>query len=332
LDSKTKRRLTLAQLDALVLDALGAGVVEAEELPDGFANAVWRVRLDDDRQVVLKVGPPADLELLTYEHDLLRTEAMVYHLAERAGLPLPRLLHAAFDDPIGGDYLIMSALAGTPWNRTPVEPAEEHAIRFELGGLLARLHAIPGTSVYGYPYAGLTGRNWREGFLVMAGAVLDDAVRYATPLPASLLDIMRLFHRNAAALDDVAAPALVHFDLWPGNVFLTPERRIEALIDHERAFWGDPLADFVTPTIFGELADDDPILAGYRDAGGELELTPSARVRLSLYRAYLYLIILVEDGPRQYPEAEYARLRDLSLDGLTRALAFLDSRLDVQGG
>jgi len=325
LDSKTKRRLSAAQLDALVLDALGVGVVDAEELPDGFANAVWLLRLDDDRQVVAKVGPPSDLELLTYERDLLRTEAMFYHLAERSGVPLPRLLHAAFGDPVGGDFLIMSALRGTPWNRTPVGPDEEYAIRFELGGLLARLHAIPSSGVYGYPYAGLTGRNWREAFLVMAGAILDDAVRYATEgLPASLLDIMRLFHRNASVLDDVAAPSLIHFDLWPGNVFLTPDHKIEALIDHERAFWGDPVADFVTPTIFGELADDDPILAGYREAGGRLELTPSARVRLNLYRAYLYLIMLVEDGPRQYPAEGYARIRGLSLDGLARALAFLD--------
>ncbi|MBO3751372.1 aminoglycoside phosphotransferase family protein [Streptosporangiaceae bacterium NEAU-GS5] len=324
MDSKTKRRLSLAQLDALVLNALGVSVVDAEELPDGFANAVWLARLDDDRRVVVKVGPPPDLELLTYEHDLLRTEAMVYHLAERAGLPLPRLLYAAFDDPVGGDFLIMSALGGTPWNRTRVEPAEERAIRFELGGLLARLHAIPGSSVYGYPYAGLTGRNWREAFLVMAGAVLDDAVRYDTSLPASLLDIMRLLHRNASVLEDVAMPSLIHFDLWPGNVFLTPDRRIEAVIDHERAFWGDPVADFVVPTIFGELTDDDPILAGYREAGGRLELTPSAKVRLNLYRTYLYLILLVEDGPRQYPEEGYARIRTLSVESLQRALAFLD--------
>src|SRR5690606_32833581 len=50
------------------------------------------------------------------------------------------------------------------------------------------------------------------------------------------------------------------------------------------------------------------------------ELTPAARVRLDLYRAYLYLILLVENGPRQYPEAEYARIRDKSIASLGEVL------------
>ncbi|MFD0660330.1 phosphotransferase family protein [Thermocatellispora tengchongensis] len=123
-----------------------------------------------------------------------------------------------------------------------------------------------------------------------------------------------------------AHPSLVHFDIWPGNVFLTfgdGPPRIQAIIDHERSFWGDPLADFVTPTIFGELDETDDLVTGYREAGGTVELTPSARTRLALYRAYLYLILLVENGPRQYPEESYARVRDLSVTHLTEILARL---------
>ncbi|GAA0409893.1 phosphotransferase [Acrocarpospora corrugata] len=324
MDSRTKRRLSAAELDALVLDALGVGMVSSEELPDGFANAVWRLGLEDGRDVVLKVGPPPDLKLLSYERDLLRTEAMVYDLASGTGVPLPALLHAGFDDPlIGGDYLILAALDGVPWNRATLEPAQDREIRFEVGRHLAALHAIPGSGVYGYPYAGLTGGTWREAFLVMTGALLDDAVHYATPLPASILEIAQLFHTNAAALDEIVAPALVHFDIWPGNVFLK-DGRVEALIDHERAFWGDPIADFITPTIFGEIEADDPMLAGYHHGGGGRGLfTHTTEVRVALYRAYLYLILLVEDGPRQYPEAAYARIRGLATDSLTRALEVL---------
>ncbi|MFF3666693.1 phosphotransferase family protein [Microtetraspora malaysiensis] len=334
MDSRTKRRLSPAQLRTLVLHALGAGVVSARELPDGYANAVWRLELDDGRDVVLKVGPPPDLELLRYERDLLRTEAMVYHLASAAGLPLPALLHARYDDPmVGGDYLILTALDGVPWNRASLSPEEESGLRFELGRHLARLHTILGDGVYGYPYAGLTGRSWREAFLAMAGAILDDAVRYATPLPASILEIAGLVHANADALDRVTRPALVHFDVWPGNVFLTgPEDagggtpRIQALIDHERAFWGDPLADFVTPTLFGDLRDDDPMLAGYREAGGIVPADPEAPIRDALYRAYLYLIMLVEDGPRQYPEESYAPVRARTAECLARSLDVLRGR------
>ncbi|WP_371785206.1 phosphotransferase family protein [Streptosporangium subroseum] len=325
MDSKTKRSLTPSELDALVRRALGTGVATSAELTDGFANAVWRLTLEDGREVVLKLSPPPELEQLRYERNLLRTEAMVYGLAGPAGVPIPELLHAGFDDPVlGGDYLILSALGGVSWNQVRPAEADQRALRRELGGHLARLNAITG-DVYGYPHAGLTGDTWRTAFLTMTGAILADARRYATPLPRPAAEIEAAIAANAGALDEVRTPCLVHFDVWPGNVFLTLDEtpRIQAIIDHERAFWGDPLADFVTPTIFEELDETDGIVAGYREAGGVVEFDDSARTRLALYRLYLALILLAENGPRQYPEEEYASLRDRAAATVLRALDVL---------
>ncbi|WP_248959115.1 phosphotransferase family protein [Sphaerisporangium perillae] len=333
MESRTKRRLSAAQLDALIRGALGTGVRSTEELTDGFANAVWLITLEDDRRVVLKVAPPPDLPMLRYERELLRTEAVVYHLATPTGIPLPRLLHSGFDDPeLGGDYLVLSALDGVPWNQAEASlaAADQRALRYQLGGHLATLHTIPGQGVYGYPYAQLTGQTWRDAFVVMMGALMDDAVRYGTSLPCSLVEIAGAVHSSVHVLDEITAPSLVHFDIWPGNVFLSMPPggapAIQGLIDHERAFWGDPLADFITPTIFRELTDDDPILAGYREAGGKLDLTPGARMREALYRAYLNLILLVEEGPRQYPPEDFARIRESATANLMSNLAFLRDR------
>jgi aminoglycoside phosphotransferase (APT) family kinase protein len=323
LDSRTKRRLSAAELDALARRALGAGVADHTELTDGFANAVWRLRLDDGRAVVCKLGPPPDLDQLSYERNLLRTEADACALAASAGVPVAALLRAGFDDPVlGGDYLMLDALDGVSWNhvRAELTPESEAGLRRELGRHLARLHEVTGP-VFGYPHAGITGPTWREAYLAMVWAVLGDTERWPTPLPAPVPWIKAVLESASPALDEVTTPRLVHFDIWPGNVFLdlSGEPRIQAIIDHERAFWGDPLAEFITPTIFGELREDDPLVVGYREET-PFELTPAARVRLDLYRAYLYLILLVENGPRQYPEAEYARIRDKSIASLGEVL------------
>ncbi|MDA0632551.1 phosphotransferase [Nonomuraea sp. MCN248] len=330
MDSRTKRRLSGHELDALARRALGAGVAEHAELTDGFANAVWRLRLDDGRDVVCKLSPPPGLDQLSYERHLLRTEAAVYELAAAAGVPVATLLRAGFDDPVlGGDYLMLAALDGVSWNHVPrdravrrgVTPEDEARLRRELGGHLARLNAVTGP-VFGYPHAGITGSTWREAYLAMVDALLGDTARYPTPLPAPVPRIRELLAAAAPALDEVTTPRLVHFDIWPGNVFLDlsgPRPRIQAIIDHERAFWGDPLAEFITPTIFAGLREDDPLVVGYREVT-PFELTPAAHVRLDLYRAYLYLILLVENGPRQYPEAEYARVRDRSTASLAEVL------------
>jgi Ser/Thr protein kinase RdoA (MazF antagonist) len=314
-DSRTKRRLSAAELDALARRAVGAGVTSATELTDGYANAVWRLLLDDGREVVLKLSPPPDLDQLSYERNLLRMEAAAYELALKAGVPMATLLRAGFDDPVlGGDYLLLSALDGVSWN--DVKPEGEDALRRELGGHLARFNAVTG-EVFGYPHAGIVGATWREAFLAMVAALLGDTERFPTPLPRPAAEIMAVFEAAAPVLDEVTTPRLVHFDVWAGNVFLdlSGPPRIQAIIDHERAFWGDPIAEFVTPTIFGELTEDDPLLAGYREVT-PLELTPGALARLDLYRAYLYLILLVENGPRQYPEEAYARVRDLAISSL----------------
>lgn len=340
MDSRTKRRLTDAELDALARRAIGTGVAAAVELTDGYANAVWRLALDDGRAVVLKLSPPPELEQLSYERNLLRMEARAYELAAAAGVPLAPLLGAGFDDPVlGGDYLVLGELDGVSWNAVPTRaaspgspgalrwdagPGAENLLRRELGRHLARLNAVTG-EVFGYPYAGITGATWREAYLAMAGALLTDTERYPTPLPRPADAIAALLAARSPVLDEITTPHLVHFDVWAGNVFLdlAGAPRIQAIIDHERAFWGDPLAEFVTPTIFGELREDDPLLAGYREVT-PLELTPAARVRLDLYRAYLYLILLVENGPRQYPEREYAPLRDKAFAGLAQVLDRLD--------
>lgn len=330
MDSRTKRRLSAAQLEDLARRALGAGMVKFTELTDGYANAVWRLVLDDGREVVLKLAPPPELEQLSYERNLLRMEAAAYELAAAAGVPVATLLHAGFDDPVlGGDYLMLAALDGVSWNDVKNVKPEEDALRRELGGHLARFNAVTGT-VFGYPHAGITGGTWRAAFLAMTAALLADTERYPTPLPRPAADIAAVFAAASPALDEVTTPHLVHFDVWAGNVFLdlTGTPRIQAIIDHERAFWGDPLAEFVTPTIFDELRDDDPLLAGYREVT-PLELTPAARTRLDLYRAYLYLILLVENGPRQYPESEYARIRDLATTSLT---GVLDRLVGLPGG
>lgn len=63
-------------------------------------------------------------------------------------------------------------------------------------------------------------------------------------------------------------------------------------------FWGDPLADFVSLALLDDIEKDQDFLAGYRDAGGRVRFDRSERLRLALYRAYLYLIMLVETVPR----------------------------------
>ncbi len=285
-ESTSKRRLGVGELDAVVREALGVGLASSAELTEGMFNTAYRLTTVDGREAVLKVAPPADVPLMTYERNLMRTEALAFSLMAARGLPVPSVLLAS------DDLLLMTALRGTPWNAAALSDAERAALRRELGEIVRALHGITG-DVFGYPQ-GPNGSTWRSAFLAMVDAVLADARRFGVELP----DVRPAFAARAHLLDEVTSPVLVHFDLWEANIFLA-DGRIEGIIDPERAMFGDPLAELATVALFTDV--DADFLAGY---GRSEPFTPAEETRIALYRAYLCLIMIVEGVPRGYSGEE----------------------------
>ncbi|MFF4803108.1 phosphotransferase family protein [Streptomyces sp. NPDC001351] len=270
-------------------------------LTGGTYNTVEELRLTDGSRYVLKVAP--DTPGLRYESRLLVAEAEFYRGAERAGVRAPRLV--ALDD--ASSVLLMTACPGDPWDGSLAE-AEHACLRGELGRQVAALHRVTGTA-FGYPSGALgpLAPGWGTAFGGMLEAVLDDARRFSARLPRSVDEIAGTLRAAYDTLDEVTVPALVHFDLWDGNILVERSAdsvRIGGLIDGERMFWGDPLAEFVSLALLGDIRKDEAFLSGYREGGGHAEFDRPALLRLALYRAYLYLIMLVETVPRAMGEGD----------------------------
>jgi aminoglycoside phosphotransferase (APT) family kinase protein len=329
MQSQTKRRLSPDELDSLLRTSAGVGCLLESELTDGWFNAAYRVLLDDGRPAVVKLAPPATASVLRYEQGIMATEAMVYRriadLPNGGGVPTPELLYA------GKEFLAVSILEGTPWDKAAdhLPPTTQASLRRELGAITARLHTLaPDDGRFGYPAAesALSAPNWRTAFTAMVDALLDDAERWQSPLGVPPADIRTLVAEGGYALDEVTEPRLVHFDLWPGNIFIeVPDdgrpARITGLIDHERAFWGDPAAELVSLAFGGDTGPDSDFVAGYTAASGRLDFTPGFRHRLALYHLYLGLILVTECGPRGYGPDHLTYCRRTLADTLTRLRA-----------
>jgi aminoglycoside phosphotransferase (APT) family kinase protein len=306
-------------------------VVGSRVLTGGLYNCVQLLELADGRSVVLKSAPEAHAPALTHEQGLLGTETLFHRLAAARGVAVPSVLHhepAGLDD--SGEWLLLDYLEGSAWSETKADlPADRQAaLRYSLGEALARTAAVTGTR-FGYPQPvpGLQGRTWREAFTGMMHAVLDDASRFDVPLPAADT-LAALPDRFARALDEVNRPALVHFDAWDGNVVLTRDAngtwQFGGLIDGERAFFGDPLAELVGLDPLDAAEDDPDLMAGYRSVEPGLQThTEAARVRLALYRIYLALIMRVESVPRAYGPDHAGRLRSWSDERIPQQLTLL---------
>ncbi|MEQ8144921.1 phosphotransferase [Streptomyces sp. OP7] len=295
-DSRDRARRVLARA-GLPSDA-PAGV---RPLAGGTYNTVEEITLRDGTRYVLKVPPPPTAPGLRHEKRLLVAEAAFYGGAAEARVPAPQVVSLAMDDAV--PHLLMTACPGVPWPEAEVAPAERTALRTELGRQAARLHRVTG-SAYGYPSGALGPLvpDWRTAFTAMTDAVLADARDHGPWLPRPVDEVAAVLRAAAPALDEVTVPVLVHFDLWPGNILVDRPvdgpARIGGLIDGERMFWGDPLADLASLALLGDIRQDEAFLDGYAREGGRLVLDGGARLRLAQYRAYLDLIMLTETVPR----------------------------------
>jgi aminoglycoside phosphotransferase (APT) family kinase protein len=333
MDSLTRVQVTEAELAAMVRRGFGgrARVTELVELTEGTYNAAYRVRLADGQVFVLKVAPPPGMDLLTHEVDLMRTEARFFEQAREAGAPVPAIAFADLDrELVGRDYMFLEELAGESLAQAGPRLSTEDrgAVRRELGAAIGRVHAVTGER-YGYPLrdSRTWQSTWRDAFLTMVDDILADGARLDSELPLPLPVIADRFARHGALLDAVDRPALVHFDLWDGNVFIQQSGdrwRLTGLIDGERAFYGDPYAEFVSIALFRDIQQLPEVLEGYAAATGTpVKFTEDVQLRIAMYTAYLYLIMAIEGVTRGFDPVTHDPTRRRALELLAELLEVL---------
>jgi fructosamine-3-kinase len=240
--------------------AAGARVLRTTPLGGGCIAEVRRVDLADGRVLVAKLGS-----------GLLIEAWMLGWLRARTTAPVP-LVHHTEDDLLLIEHI-------------EHDVGLSDAAEADLGRIVAALHAITAPS-FGFERDTMIGplpqpnpwtARWRDFFrdrrlMAMARTALD-----AGRLPArTMARIETLAGRLARWIDDDTAPALVHGDLWGGNI-LARGPRIAGLIDPAIHF-ADPEIELAFMTLFGSVGDTffhsygelRPIRPGFFEARREL--------------------------------------------------------------
>lgn len=321
-------------------------------LEGGTYNDVFQGRGPQGERVIVKVAPPLGSASLAYESDLLAVEADYFRTARAADLPVPEVL--VFDDGslIGRAVLVMSALSGRSYAELDVSARQGGESDEDLCRQVAQVTAIahglrpaswpPG---FGYAYRAqqLWRPTWEAAFSAMVAAVVSDADRYEVEIPVSASSIERLVARSHSALAEVTIPAMVHFDLWDGNLLVeavpaprssgqsrSSERyRLAGIVDAERAMSADPLFEVPSLRLNRSLPFDSAYFQGYAETTGEpmLHEEPSATIRIALYTLYLRLVMLVEATPRQYPAERAAPRAALCVEQISQQVELLERAL-----
>lgn len=245
----------LGQIGAALL---GGALRRAERLSGGDLSQIAHITLADGREAIVKTGPAP------------KTEAAMLGAIAASGAPAPAVL-AVSDEALALEALPAGGRLSQAWA--------------SLGSALATLHGTRGER-YG----------WREDYAFGPVAIengwMDDwplfwaERRLMAHLPFLPSALARRVEALAADLPNRLparpAPALLHGDLWGGNVLVDGER-VSGLID-PACYYGHGEVDLGMLTLF-----DRPGAAFY-EAYGPLE--PGHEERLIIYRLWPALVHL----------------------------------------
>lgn len=251
--SRTKNLLSEEQIIKLVKVNFGDSneVGKITELKGGMFNSAYLIeRPEESDHIVLKVSVKPGTKTLTYESDPMPTEVAVFKMVEeKTTIPTPQVLAYDFSKKhIPSNYFFMTMLEGIAMHKVQKKISKENLVEIkkELAGYLAELHQIHGeyfgyfTHNEKYQY-----KTWRDAFVSMMTVLLNDGKQNGTKLPYDRYE--KVLKEKSEYLNDIKIASLIDYDLWAGNVFVKQKEEkyvIEGIIDFERAFWGDSLADF----------------------------------------------------------------------------------------
>ncbi|MEE2060575.1 phosphotransferase family protein [Rhodococcus artemisiae] len=204
-------------------------VTGLRRLTGGASRQVWSfdaVRSEGTSGYVLRRDPPGHGDALR-----MRAEAACLRAARAAGVPVPEVVVAADTAPgLDAPFLIMERITGESIprriHRDETLSEARAGLAEELGGILARIHAVPVSEVA----------------MLGTGDPLDvirDLYRsFDEPRPVVEIALRWLDHHRPP----MRGKALVHGDFRLGNLLVGPDGT-EAVLDWELAHVGDPVED-----------------------------------------------------------------------------------------
>ncbi|OIJ68629.1 phosphotransferase family protein [Streptomyces mangrovisoli] len=307
MESITKNRQSRDTLLAMVERAYGADRVPTgdgwvDELGHGWFNVAYRIRLRDGAEVVLKIAPAPQVEVLTYERGAMSIElATLELLRTRTSVPVPVVDFADRSRELcDADYFFMPYVDADNLGivLASLSAAERDAYMEQVGAANREINSLRGTA-FG-PLAGPGDPSWRRVFTGMVEDILRDGERRGVDIGWSYDTVRATLAEHADSLDEVTEPRLVEWDLWESNVMVR-DGKVVCVIDHERAFYGDPLIEAgFTGTQLAAFGDSTAFMRGY----GHAELTATQRVRRDLYGLYLMLVMVIETVYRGHTDTK----------------------------
>lgn len=261
-------------------------ILSVVELSAGLFNNTYKVATNSV-DYILKVAPSHNADVFYNERDLMAREQSIAGRLTQISPLIPEYL--SFFEIEGRNSFLQPYVTGRLWHdhQTALTKDENDCLWTQLGAFAKQFHSTEGEK-FGYPYPFSAYSKWSEFINANVEGMVHDAHRlniYCKEID-TYLNLLPSFNH---ILDTITQPKLLHGDLWPRNVIFDGQGddiHIKAVFDAERAFWGDPLSDWVL-ILYGV---PEAFWRGY----GEDLLSTSALPLIKLYQGMYFILNILE--------------------------------------
>ena len=296
--SRTKFQADFALITKMFVKAGLPAPEHAEPLGAGEFNTVMSVTAGA-KKYALKIAPSASTPVLRYERNMMQAEVYWYDAIAKSGaVAVPTVIYSDFSRTLApADWFIMTQIEGVHPTTDAMGNMDRAATEL-LAGLAARLNNVH-CEKFGY-VQGKEHDDWHSAIRAMVCDLIADASdkKKSSRRGEKLLRYIDLY----ADVLQKAECRMVNFDLWSANVFLPADGGGLCLIDPERSFRGDRVADFVCLEMTKKLDDKCISFSAYnRQSDSPISITREIKIRYAVAAAYLALIQEVEKYYRYTP-------------------------------
>lgn len=243
--------LTPAELTRICKRGLGSNtnILSIEEQSGGMFNKTYVLKLRMYQKLILRVSPPSSAYIFYNELNLMRREHTVQPFLASISHLIPKTIMADFThEIIDRDYVFQSFLEGERWDdiKDELTRSENEDLWHQNGQISNRINCTHG-KYFGYPLPQKQFSKWSDAVIDMVSGMHADLIALNVD-DTGIPELVRIMQAGRSLLDHIRTPQLIHGDIWEKNILVErigPKPRIVGLLDAERAFWGDPMADWI---------------------------------------------------------------------------------------
>lgn len=241
-----REEINPAQIEQIVKEISESSISDIIQIKSGQFNTTLKIELDNNSPLILRIAPQDSEDIYKHEKELMIREYSIYpHISSVCEL-IPEVIHADFSKKVvNRNLLIQSYIEGLPFDDSSTTDINT---TIQLWNELTKISAQISNATnedFGFPEPAIRFGTWSDALSDILEGMIDDLSSYNMPIQYSQ-EILNAISINKKILNKIDIPRLVHGDLWPKNILFSQDKsKIVGVLDYERAFWGDPNAEWI---------------------------------------------------------------------------------------